>query len=102
MYDFETTLSGIEYKVRQLVDENRQLKEERIKLNDQRDELKEKVRSQETEINELKEKIKVLKLRNTLEEKGNAVDVKLRINQMIQSIDKCLSLLNRTNNKTEQ
>ncbi len=95
MLDFETKLSGIEYKVRQLIDDNRELKEQLIRLNDQRDELKEQVRNQQEEINNLKDNIKLLKLRNALEQKGDSTEVKLRINQMIRSVDRCLSILNK-------
>ncbi|MDO4217980.1 MAG: hypothetical protein Q4D03_07420 [Bacteroidales bacterium] len=96
MLNFETKLSSIEYKVRKLIDENRQMKEQIIRLNNQRDELKEQVRNQEKEINNLKENIKVLKLRNALEQKGDSTEVKLRINQMIRTVDRCLSILNKT------
>ena len=95
MLDFETKLSGIEYKVRQLIDDNRELKEQLIRLNDQRDELKEQVRNQQEEINNLQDNIKLLKLRNALEQKGDSTEVKLRINQMIRSVDRCLSILNK-------
>ena len=81
MLDFETKLSGIEYKVRQLIDDNRELKEQ--------------VRNQQEEINNLKDNIKLLKLRNALEQKGDSTEVKLRINQMIRSVDRCLSILNK-------
>ena len=66
MFDYETTLSGIDYKVRRLIDENQRLKATVMELTEKNEELTDKNKhQQETEIN-LKEQIKILKLRNTL------------------------------------
>ncbi|MBO4306840.1 MAG: hypothetical protein J5848_00820 [Bacteroidales bacterium] len=95
MFDFETTLSGIDYKVRRLIDENQRLKATVTELTEKNEELTEKNKhQQETEIN-LKEQIKILKLRNTLVQKGDSAEIKLKINQMIRNIDKSLSLLTK-------
>ena len=95
MFDFETSLTGIDYKVRQLIDENNRLKAKVMEENEIIEEQKEQIQNQKTEINKLIEEIQILKLRNTLVSKGDSTEIKLKINQMIRNIDKCLSLLNQ-------
>mgnify|MGYP004445438915 CR=1 FL=1 len=93
MFDFETRLAGIAYKVRQLIDENRRLREETLRLQERLEEQQEQNSNQQKEINNLKEQNKILKLRNALEHKGDTTEVKLKINQLIRSIDTTLSNL---------
>lgn len=95
MFDYETTLAGIEYKVRKLIEENEHLRREVESLNDSREALKEALRNKDIEINNLKEGTKVLKLRNALTEKGDSAEMKLKINQLIRTIDRSLALLDR-------
>jgi hypothetical protein len=93
MFDFETALSGIDYKVRKLIDENNGLKEEIARLVVANEELRETIKNQETTIKQQKEETNILKLRNTLVQKGDSAEIKLKINQLIRDIDKSLSLL---------
>ena len=95
MFDFETSLTGIDYKVHQLIDENNGLKAKVMELNETIEEQKEQIVNLNSEINQLTEETQILKLRNTLVSKGDSTEIKLKINQMIRNIDKCLSLLNQ-------
>ncbi|MCQ2299242.1 MAG: hypothetical protein MJZ81_03870 [Bacteroidales bacterium] len=95
MFDYETKLAGIEYKIRLLVEENKRLKEDKLRQIERQEEQKEIIKNQELEINKLKEQNKILKLRNTLEEKGDSAEIKLKINQLIRTIDRSISLLNK-------
>jgi hypothetical protein len=97
MFDFETTLSGIEYKIRKLVDENNGLRAEIARLTESNEELRETIKNQEKTINKQKEETNILKLRNTLVQKGDSAEIKLKINQLIRNIDKSLSLLTQIN-----
>ena len=97
MFDFETTLSGIEYKIRKLVDENNGLRAEIARLTESNEELGETIKNQEKTINKQKEETNILKLRNTLVQKGDSAEIKLKINQLIRNIDKSLSLLTQIN-----
>ena len=97
MFDFETTLSGIEYKIRKLVDENNGLKAEIARLTESNEELIENIKKLEETINKQKEETNILKLRNTLVQKGDSAEIKLKINQLIRNIDKSLSLLTQIN-----
>ncbi|MBR6418458.1 MAG: hypothetical protein IKS36_06550 [Bacteroidales bacterium] len=93
MFDFETTLSGIDYKVRKLIEQNNALKADVARLNEANEELRETIKNQELTINQQKEETNILKLRNTLVQKGDSAEIKLKINQLIRNIDKSLSLL---------
>ena len=95
MFDYETTLSGIEYKLRRLVAENDSLRKEVANLGVAKEELTEKIKNQENTINKLIEENQILKLRNTIVQKDDSAEIKLRINQMIRNIDKSLSLLTK-------
>ncbi|MBR3829368.1 MAG: hypothetical protein IKR79_01525 [Bacteroidales bacterium] len=95
MFDFETTLSGIEYKVRQLIEQNNRLEETIAKLTESKEEQTETIKNQQQTIEELKQEIEILKLRNTLVQKGDSAEIKLKINQLIRNIDKSLTLLTK-------
>ena len=98
MFDFETSVSGIEFKVRQLADEVTRLralvseKDERCRT------LEEALRNNEILINNLKEENKLVKLGNKLTEKGDCTEIKLKINQMIRALDRSLDILKNNGN----
>ncbi len=93
MFDFETSVTGIEFKVRQLADEVNRLRTLVSKKEDECRELKEAINDKEKIINNLKEENKLIKLGNKLTEKGDCSEIKLKINQMIRTIDKNLEIL---------
>lgn len=95
MYDFETSLSGIEYKVRQLIDENNRLKDRVLELTEANEILTSNNKNKDTVINNLKEENNIIKLRNSLVQKGDSAEIKLKINQLIRNIDKSLELLTK-------
>ena len=92
MFDFETSVSGIEFKVRQLADEVKRLRTE-VSVGEARcRELEEALRNKDLVINNLKEENKIVKLGNRLAEGSDSTELKLKINQMIRTIDKCLEI----------
>lgn len=95
MFDFETTLSGIEYKVRQLIEDNNRLKDKVLELTEANEELNEYIKNKDNKIKELIEETQILKLRNTLVQKGDSAEIKLKINRLIRNIDKSLMLLTK-------
>lgn len=95
MFDFETTLSGIEYKVRRLIEDNNRLKDKVLELTEANEELNEYIKNKDNKIKELIEETQILKLRNTLVQKGDSAEIKLKINQLIRNIDKSLMLLTK-------
>lgn len=95
MFDFETTVSGIEFKVRQLADEVVRLRRQLDERNDRIYALEETLKNKEISINNLKEENKLVKLGNKLAEGRDSTELKLEINRMIRAIDKSLEILNK-------
>lgn len=93
MFDFETSVSGIEFKVRQLADEVGRLRSLVAAKEDEICDLKKALTDNETIINNLKEENKLVKLGNRLTENSDSAELKLKINQMIRTIDKSLEIL---------
>ena len=96
MFDFETSVAGIEFKVRQLSDEVKRLRRELEQKEDQCIALQEAQRMNETLINKLKEENKIIKLGNRLSDGDDSTELKLKITQMIRVIDKSLDILKTT------
>lgn len=96
MFDFEAIVVEIEMKVRKLTGENRRLRVEAEEANERCRQLQEQVDKQNIVINNLKEQNNNLKLGNTLTQKGDSVEIRLKINQLIRSIDKSLALINKS------
>ena len=93
MFDFETTVSGIEHKVRQLADEVGRLRTALLESEDRCRELEKAIENKDILINNLKEENKIIKLGNRLTESGDGTELKLKINQMIRTIEKSLEIL---------
>ncbi len=98
MFDFETSVTGIEFKVRQLADEVNRLRTLVSKKEDECRELKEAINDNEILINNLKEENKLIKLGNKLTEKGDCSEIKYKINQMIRTIDRSLEIMKSNGN----
>lgn len=96
MFDFEAIVVEIEMKVRKLIGENRRLRVEAEEANERCRQLQEQMDKQNIVINHLKEQNNNLKLGNTLTQKGDSVEIRLKINQLIRSIDKSLALINKS------
>ena len=93
MFDFETTVSGIEFKVRQLADEVQRLRRLVAERDDRVSELEEALKNSEKTINNLKEENKLVKLGNRLTEGNDSAELKLKINQMIRTLDRSLEII---------
>ena len=89
-----TLISGIEYKVRKLLE----LKEKNNiiinTLSDQNKELNEQIEDQKLLINKLKEQIEKIKIAKSLENSDGSIEAKTKINELVREIDKCIGLLN--------
>lgn len=96
MFDYETTVAEIERKVRRLIEENDRLRASEHNWAEQCKELQGQIDNNNIIINNLKEQNNILKLGNTLSQKGDSAEIKLKINQLIRSIDKSLSLINKS------
>ncbi|MCK4406770.1 MAG: hypothetical protein KAV44_03775 [Bacteroidales bacterium] len=93
MNDADELISGIEYKVRKLVNLQKEYKSENELLLNQNTELKKNIEEQKKIINQLKEEFNKIKLAKSLEFMKGSNDAKLKINELVREIDKCIELL---------
>ena len=93
MNDADELISGIEYKVRKLVNLQKEYKSENELLLNQNTELKKNIEEQKKIINQLKEEFNRIKLAKSLESMKGSNDAKLKINELVREIDKCIELL---------
>jgi hypothetical protein len=94
MKDVGTLVSGIEYKLGKLIEQHHLQRADRKRHMAEIRELKETVSEQKKSIRQLEERIKLLKISKTLESKEGNVEAKLKINELVREIDRCIGLLN--------
>jgi len=83
-------------KVNDLLGHCEQLKEEKRALEIRMGGISNRIEEQDELIEDLNEKIKVLKTANSLNQQAESTsDVKLKINELVKEIDKCVALLNK-------
>ena len=95
MQDLSILVSGIEFKLRKLIEQNNQLKIENAQLLKTKEELSNLIENQKKIINKSEEKYKVLKIAKSLESSSNSFDQKIKINEILREVDKCIGLLNK-------
>lgn len=87
--DFQTKVQKLISLHQNLLVQHQELKDENKQLLEQKETLK-------TTINNLEEKIKIIKLAKSLSEPDESSQkAKLKINELVREIDKCIALLNR-------
>jgi hypothetical protein len=94
MKDVATLVSGIEYKLGKLIAQHHIQRAENKKCIIEIETLKQVVNEQKETIKKLEDRIKILKIAKTLESKEGNVEAKLKINELVREIDKCIGLLN--------
>ncbi|MEI7489945.1 MAG: hypothetical protein WCK92_00995 [Bacteroidota bacterium] len=94
MDDVTTLVSGIDFKVRKLVAQQKKLRNENASLTSDLNQLKKTNEEQKQVIKGLEEKIRILRIAKTSEGKENNSDLKATINELVREIDKCIGLLN--------
>ena len=98
MVSVEVNLEGLKTKVEKLINSHLELSRENKNLQLYNHELREKLEEQKNKIKELEDKNKIIKLSQAVNGSGsdqNARDLKLKINEYIREIDKCLALLHK-------
>ena len=95
METLDQRLAQIRVKVQKLLEENRQLKDDNEKLAEDCERLEKTVELQKNTLSELTERNKMIKLAKNLSLSGSdSFDVKIKINEMVREIDRCIDLLN--------
>ena len=94
MKDLSLLASGVKQKVEKLIVKQNSLQEENKKLSEQikkvNNELEEKIQ----QVSELEDKVKMLKIAGSVDNESTK-EVKLKINEMVREIDKCIAQINR-------
>ena len=88
-------ISGIEDKIRNLIEEHNALELKCNKLVQKEEELTITVEQYKLTRKELEEKNSLLKVSKSLESMDGSDDVKKKITRLVREIDKCIGLLNR-------
>ena len=90
-------IDEIRNKFNLLLKKNKELSVSKKTLKDEINNLKSNNQLMVNEINELKDKYKILKMSKKLDgdQTENSKELKLKINEMVKEIDKCIALLNK-------
>jgi predicted nucleic acid-binding Zn-ribbon protein len=93
--DFQQRLARIRDRVVEVVRENVSLKTENLALAQELEELKKTIALQKNALAELKDENKLIKLAKEMSMSGSDVhDLKIKINELVKDIDRCIDLLN--------
>lgn len=95
MEDASVLISGIEYKIKVLAENNKALFEENTKLKQQNSELSNQVQKQQSELGSLEEKAAILNVSKTFGSDTDRQSAKIKINELVREIDESLNLLNK-------
>ena len=95
MRNTSTLIAGIEYKLRKLIDKNESLKKELQQTIQQHKALEQLTDNQHKRIIELENNINLLKIAKSLEPGKGTVEAKVKINELVREIDRCIGLLNK-------
>ena len=88
-------ISNIEIKLNNLLSSHNKLKEINESLNAQKANLISEIETKNKEIDTLKDKIKIMSISKYVDaSKGDIRQTKLKINEYIREIDKCIAQLN--------
>ncbi|MFA7081806.1 MAG: hypothetical protein WC135_04260 [Bacteroidales bacterium] len=96
MEDLHKLISGIDYKVRKLTDDKHRLEQTLSSLQTEKQEIDKIVLEQSELINNLKEQIKTLKLGEAIKSNSDITEVKLKINNLVRKIDRCVGMITTT------
>ena len=94
--DLPSRVDSIKNKVNKIMMMHQKVKDDIFKLEAEKDYLVKTLKERKTIIENLEEKNKRIKLAKSLsEDNESSLDVKLRINELVREIDKCIAYLNR-------
>ena len=89
-------IERIQSKVKRVIELHKRVKDENYKLQVEKEQLLKTLLEGKARIEDLEEQNKRIKLARSLQDSGEtSLDVKLKINEMVREIDKCISYLNK-------
>ncbi|MCF8336675.1 MAG: hypothetical protein K9I74_01705 [Bacteroidales bacterium] len=97
MNSTEILVDGIEYKVKKLIAQKKQLEKEKTELLKQIEELKQQNTEKENKIKDLEQKVETTRMAKSLSKSEDVQAIHSRIDKLVREIDKSIELLNNTN-----
>jgi len=94
MKDISILVSGVKKKAEKLIDKHTTLVKENEKISNELEKIKEELTEKNQQVSELNDKVKLLKIAGSVEGESTK-EVKLKINEMVREIDKCIAQINR-------
>ncbi len=94
MKDISNLVSGVRKKTERLVAKQVVLIEKNEKLSSEIEKVKQELTEKNQQISELNDKVKLLKIAGSVGGESTK-EVKLKINEMVREIDKCIAQINR-------
>lgn len=96
MSGLKSAVTSLETKLEKLVDLHRKTRKEVQALQLQNEQLSQALAQQKQTIKDLEDQSKVLRISKTItNNKENTTELKLKINELIREVDKCIALLNK-------
>jgi predicted RNase H-like nuclease (RuvC/YqgF family) len=94
MNELDTLISGIDYKLRKLIEKLGKYEAEILRLKEENLELKKVKQEQSDLIQKLEEANLQHHLSRSVMSSKDATETKQRINELVREVDKCMALLN--------
>ena len=94
MKDISILVNGVKKKAEKLIEKHALLVEKNEKLSSELEKINEELTEKNQQILELNNKIKLLKIAGSVGGESTK-EVKLKINEMVREIDKCIAQINR-------
>ncbi len=94
MKDISILVSGVKKKAEKLIEKHTLLVEKNDKLSEEIEKIKQELNEKNQQVSELNDKIKLLKIAGSVGGESTK-EVKLKINEMVREIDKCIAQINR-------
>ena len=89
-------INNIEVKLGRFITKHQELTNEKLVLTQENNDLSEELKKKEDEISTLQDKIKLMNISKSVEVSKEEVKAsRLKINEYVREIDKCIALLNK-------
>jgi hypothetical protein len=95
MEDLSVILQGLEYKTHRLIKKLEETQKENIEIKDKLNNLEKSEAENKLKIKYLEEKNNIIKIANSIEGSENKSKAKLKINELLREVDRCLAMLNK-------
>ena len=94
MKDISNLVSGVKKKAEKLIEKHTLLVEKNDKLSEEIEKIKQELTEKNQQVSNLNDKVKLLKIAGSVDGESTK-EVKLKINEMVREIDKCIAQINR-------